>query len=479
MSLQFKYDSSRRKGIIEGDDLDEIRDHFSILNQAAAFARARGKRFIPQRKYAITGTGRFDLGLFHEINRYCIEQELSTPLVSKELAEALNTSYPSEIKPTRELAFDARPYQQAAILSALKFGRGIIEVATAGGKSFIAASLISSIHAKYPNLKCAFVVPDRGLVNQMFNDFAEYKVPFSFSKWTGDDPLNLFTNVVICNMGIIQSKESNTKWMEGVDLFIVDETHKLRKGNKICKIVDKAKTMHRFGFTGTLPEDKLDQWNIKGLIGPVIFRKKAWELKEEQYVAPVKAQILELAYNDVPKYEKGKSPRWNYDRDIEFITHNEFRNRLICTLSRNFKKNALILVDFLEHGDTISKAIRKACPGKKVYWVHGAIDVDERDRIKRIMETNDNVVCVAISKIFSTGISIKNLHYLVFAGGGKSKIKTLQSIGRLMRLHESKRDVYIIDIADKTTYGERHLTKRLAFYKKEKITYASKTIKED
>ena len=86
------------------------------------------------------------------------------------------------------------------------------------------------------------------------------------------------------------------------------------------------------------------------------------------------------------------------------------------------------------------------------------------------MEYKENVVCIAISKIFSTGINIKNLHYIIFSGGGKSKIKILQSIGRGLRLHASKSTLYIIDIADQLYYGIQHQLKRLDFYNQEHIS---------
>ena len=90
----------------------------------------------------------------------------------------------------------------------------------------------------------------------------------------------------------------------------------------------------------------------------------------------------------------------------------------------------------------------------------------------------DNVVVVAISKIFSTGINIKNLHYIIFGSGGKAKIKTLQSIGRGLRLHKNKSKLIIFDIGDDLQYGMRHLAKRLSHYDKENIEYGVQTIQE-
>ena len=78
------------------------------------------------------------------------------------------------------------------------------------------------------------------------------------------------------------------------------------------------------------------------------------------------------------------------------------------------------------------------------------------------MEQEDNVVCIAISKIFSTGINIKNLHNIIFAAIGKAKIKIIQSIGRTLRKHASKKRATIFDIWDNLKYGNNHILERLS-----------------
>ena len=87
------------------------------------------------------------------------------------------------------------------------------------------------------------------------------------------------------------------------------------------------------------------------------------------------------------------------------------------------------------------------------------------------MEEKKDIIVVAISKIFSTGINIKNLHYIMFAGGGKAKIKIIQSIGRGLRLHIDKKELIIFDIADNLRYGQRHMKQRLLLYDGERINY--------
>ena len=78
---------------------------------------------------------------------------------------------------------------------------------------------------------------------------------------------------------------------------------------------------------------------------------------------------------------------------------------------------------------------------KEIYFIRGEVDVEERRRVQKLMEEQNNICVIAISKIFSTGINIKNLHYLIFSAGGKAKVKIIQSIGRGLRLHSDKKQL--------------------------------------
>ena len=93
-----------------------------------------------------------------------------------------------------------------------------------------------------------------------------------------------------------------------------------------------------------------------------------------------------------------------------------------------------------------------------------------------VRDERRDVIVVAISKIFSTGINIPNLHNIIFASIGKAKIKIMQSIGRVLRLHPTKQTAVIFDIADNTKYGSRHVEERKKMYKLEKYEYSEKKI---
>ncbi|NBP03601.1 MAG: DEAD/DEAH box helicase, partial [Proteobacteria bacterium] len=453
--IDISFDSKKRLGIVSGDLFNEIREHFSVKNESAVFMRKYG-RFLPQRTYAITPTGRFEPGLFLEIKKFLTTNQYSQELkVHKEfLDEILPAKSRWKLDPKFNLnefnlSLPLRDYQKEIVDKALGIGRGTIVLATAGGKTLTAASLISKFFELNNALKCLYIVPDLGLVEQTNKDFMSYNVPFTCCKWTGTNPidLNIISNVTIANLGILQSKNSDLSWIENIDVLVVDEVHKLRKGNEINKILKRIKTPVRFGFTGTMPEDLLDQWNIIGKIGPIIYEKSSYQLRLESFVSNATALVCKLHYKNKPKY-----PETNYDAtdkyraEIDFLINNTFRNNFIAKITSKINKNILILVDYIEHGTLLEQTLKTTLTSKRIYFIRGEVEIQEREKIRNLMEESDDIIVVAISKIFSTGINIKNLHYIVFAGGGKAKIKILQSIGRGLRLHKDKTKLIIIDI---------------------------------
>jgi predicted helicase len=75
---------------------------------------------------------------------------------------------------------------------------------------------------------------------------------------------------------------------------------------------------------------------------------------------------------------------------------------------------------------------------RKVFFVHGGVDAEERELVREITERENNAIIVASYGTFSTGINIKNLHNVIFASPSKSRIRNLQSIGRVLRKEKTK-----------------------------------------
>lgn len=451
----------------EAELFDNIREHFSVENTGARFAR-RYARFAPRRKYVITPTGTCELGMYWEIRQYLIKKQINESIeVTDKLDKALKVGIEADL--FDDFKFTLREYQEEVIRKAMRLGTGTCVLGTGAGKTFTTAALIENffrLSKDKDTFKCLMLVPDLGLVTQTYEEFLNCGTTYKLTKWTGKNKPDLTANVIVANIGIIQSRFDENDWLKYIDLLIVDECHKITAGNKISKIVQQVKTPNKYGFTGTLPEDQLNKWSIIGKLGPVIYEKSSFELRLEDYLANVSIKILNIKYSPRPHF----SGQTGYRDELEYIYNNDRRNTIIQTLVSKLPNNTLIMVNHIAHGEIIEEYLNKI-EGKQVYFIQGSVDVEERESIKQIMETETNVVVIAISAIFATGVNVKNLHNIIFASGGKSFIRTVQSIGRGLRKHDSKDKLIIFDICDELNYGVAHCDKRKAIYDKEKIRY--------
>lgn len=474
LNVTIDYDSGRRKGILITDYLSNIREHFSIEDSSQVFKRRFAVGYRPQtRQYAITPQGRFEPRLFYTIIEYL--RTLDVPLnvtITDKFRESITTEDISAEEIVK-LNLPLRDYQEETVKVALQNKSGVIILPTSAGKTLVIATLTRSLQQQIVRNKTLILVPDIQLVTQTYSDFIEYGIPESdITKWTGSFEPNPEANIVISNIQILQSEKQDLSLLKTIDILVVDEVHKLKQGNKVNKIIDQIPARFRYGLTGTLPDNKIDQWNILGKIGKIIYQKQSIDLRDQNYISQVTVAILKVTYSVLPKFTKPSAvnPTAGYEEEILFLQNNSFRNGIITKIVNGVDKNTLIMVDRIAHGEELLRVLSEAT-AKKVYFVHGGIDVEEREEIRRLMEEQDNVVCIAISKIFSTGINIKNLHNIVFAAIGKARIKIIQSIGRSLRKHASKKRATIFDIGDNLRYGNAHLAQRIELYDREQIPY--------
>jgi len=472
--IEFTLEKSKIR--LKCNEFESIREHFSVKDETARFRlRGRSRFAAPSRVYCITPTGLFEYGMFFDILTYIKKERPNEQIIVGDGILELVKPGLGECRVYDNLKHELRDYQRQALLKALNSGRGVLKMGTGAGKTLTIASLLMSVFTVNKNFKCLIIVPDLSLVSQTYSDFEEYNVLFKATRWTGKIKPDLTANVIIANLGILQSRFDDYDFLKYVDILVIDECHKLKKSNKINKMVEAINTNNKFGLTGTLPDNKVDEWNILGKLGNVIYDKDSYSLREENYLTTVNVSFLKIKYKKQPKSVKDQNP---YKTELDFLYANEFRNNIITTLCAKFKNNSLVLVNHLIHGDALYNELIKH-KDKQVFFVKGEMEVEVRDEIKKIMETNNNVVCIAMSSIFSTGINIKNIHMIIFASGGKSFVRTIQSIGRGLRLHDNKDKLVIIDIVDNLKYGIRHAEKRQEIYKLEKINYKSTEIVEN
>ena len=228
---------------------------------------------------------------------------------------------------------------------------------------------------------------------------------------------------------------------------------------------------YRYGFTGTLDGTQTHKWVLEGLFGPSYKIIRTDELMQKGHVAKLDINILLLKHQP-KKFE-------NYEEEIQYLISHNQRNNFIKNLVLDIKGNSLILFSRVEtHGQPLYELINSSkTDNRHVFFVHGGVDTEDREKVREITEKESNAIIVASYGTFSTGINIKNLHNVIFASPSKSRVRNLQSIGRGLRKSNTKTKAVLYDIADDISFKSRrnytlnHLMERIKIYNEENFNY--------
>ena len=371
-------------------------------------------------------------------------------------------------------AFRPRDYQVEAVYDALRYNRKLLISPTASGKSFMIYSVVR-FHVGMKR-KVLLVVPTTSLVEQMFKDFQDYgwdAENHCHRIYAGRERVNTNEVTITTWQSVYQLDRS---FFEEYDVIIGDEAH-LFKSKSLIGIMDKLHhAKYRYGFTGTLDGTQTHKWVLEGLFGPSYKVTQTKKLQDEGHLAKLDIQCIVL---------KHKPQKFDvFEDEIQFLIGHPTRNKFISNLALDLKGNTLILYARVEsHGAVLYEDLNnRAEEDRKVFFIHGGVDAEDREEVRSITEEQDNAIIVASYGTFSTGINIKNLHNVIFASPSKSRIRNLQSIGRVLRKGKNKVKAKLFDIADDTTYNSRknytlnHFIERVKIYNQEQFNYDISTI---
>jgi len=315
------------------------------------------------------------------------------------------------------------------------------------------------------------VVPTTSLVEQMYKDFEDYGWDvgsFCHKIYAGKER-ETNSQVIITTWQSIYKLPR--KYFERFSVVIGDEAHQFKSKSLISIMTKLSDAKYRFGFTGTLDGTQTHKWVLEGLFGPSYKIIKTDELMKKGHLATLDINVLLLKHSP-NKFE-------TFEDEVQYIIGHEKRNRFIRNLALDLKGNTLILFARVEaHGQPLYEMINnKKIDNRNVFFIHGGVDTEDREKVRAITEKESNAIIVASYGTFSTGINIKNLHNIIFASPSKSRIRNLQSIGRVLRKGDKKTKATLYDIADDIRYKSRknytlnHLIERIKIYNEENFNY--------
>jgi superfamily II DNA or RNA helicase len=375
--------------------------------------------------------------------------------------------------------FEARDYQIDAIYHSLKFNRALLLSPTASGKSFIIYALIryySHLIKDKSNNKCLLVVPTTSLVEQMYSDFKTYgwNVKKNCHRLYSGYSNQTDKKVLISTWQSLYKLPK--KYFEQFGAVFGDEAH-LFKSKSLTELMTKLENCkYRIGLTGTLDGTQTHKLVLEGLFGAVNKVTSTKKLMDKKQLSnlTIRCLILKHTEENSKMVTKGK-----YQDEVDYLVSSESRNNFLRNLAIKMKGNTLVLFQLVEkHGKNLYEIIKeKAADDRKVFYIFGGVEADEREAIRGITEKEKDAIIVASYGTFSTGVNIRNLHNIIFASSSKSRIRNLQSIGRGLRLGDNKTNAVLYDIADDLTYKSKenftlkHFQERVSIYTQEEFDY--------
>ena len=362
-----------------------------------------------------------------------------------------------------------RDYQLDAVQHSIRNGRCILVSPTASGKSFIIYILIRYYQQILENSHILLLVPRSSLVEQMYTDFQDYgwdSEKFCHRIYAGKDK----TSPKLVHISTWQSiYQLPKKHFEKYKVIIGDEVHTFAAKSLKTIMQKTTDCPYKFGLTGTLDDAESHHLVLEGLFGSVKKVTTTKQLMDSKQISDLKIIGIVLTYSEDECIIR------EYNKEIKFITEHPQRNNLIRNLSIDLKGNTLVLFSLIKHGQLLHELIKeRADVNRKTFFVFGGTNSETRENIRKIVEQERDAIVVASFGVFSTGINIRNLHNIIFASPYKSRIRNLQSIGRGLRIHESKVTARLYDIADNfnnNNHTIKHFIKRIGIYNQEEFDY--------
>ena len=454
----------------------ELSDHFTFDIPGAKFMpQYRSKHWDGKIRLFSTHNGEIYVGLLDKIiswaknHQYSIEFEnnkfYGTPFEENELISYEGVSeYMNKISKHKP-----RDYQIDAVCDALKYNRKLLISPTASGKSLMIYSVVRYYIESQKRI--LLIVPTTSLVEQMYKDFEDYgwnAEEYCHKIYSGKEKSTDLPVVITTWQSIYKL---DRKFFKDFEVVIGDEAHQFKSKSLISIMTKLDDAKYRFGFTGTLDGSQTHKWVLEGLFGPSYKVTQTKDLIDKGHLSKLQIRVLLLKHNEHQFND--------YEEEIQYLINHQKRNNFIKNLVNDLKGNTLVLFSRVEsHGTPLYELINNSVDkNRKVFYVHGGISTEEREKVREITEKESNAIIVASYGTFSTGINIKNLHNVVFSSPSKSRIRNLQSIGRVLRKGDSKTKAILYDIADDITYKSKknytlnHLIERIKIYNEEKFNY--------
>lgn len=484
MKLQIIYKDYVRCQVIglTPEDRSKAYEHFSVFIPTARFMPSYKIGQFDGYKRFFSLTGLFYVNLLDELysildmSKYEVEETYNDSLIKDDFEfNNIDETFLSDYIWYNGHRLEGQPVElmdhQVDIVNAcLNNHRCIIEASTSAGKTLCALAL-ARIISNYGRF--IIIEPSKDLTLQTANVFKS--LGFTDVGVCGCGIRELDKKVTICTWQTINSLNKRRKSVDldddkrelsaeelkqlinGTVGLLYDEVH-TAKSHEISKIMETIfkDVPVRWGLTGTVPKAKSDYYSVLTALGKVVHHLESKELQDKGILAKCNINIIRM--EDDLQFR-------TYMDEIEYLSTNINRLKFIGNLIHNVTQtsgNSLILVNRIKTGEFLEEFINSL--GTNAIYIDGSVNSKTRFKEYESIKTENNKCIIATSAIASTGLDIPRIFNLIFMDYPASFVRTIQSIGRGLRLGKDKNEVNIFDICSTTPFSRKHLNTRIHYY---------------
>lgn len=462
--------------------LTDDQDLFRVLRSMLSY-KTTGVEFTEAYKngwngitYLINKKGYFFSGLFDKVSEFLKDhkatfevEDLREPLINN---DSIDLS-----KILKKIKMIPRDYQERIVKSACSNRKGIIRACTGSGKTLCTAMITAQI-----NKPTIIYVIGLDLLKQFHDLFSKlFKEPIGYigdgvckieriniaSIWTIGSALNISKKNIV--------KDDEEDYEEKFDVSQTTKILELLEKTKVhifdeCHVVtcDTIQSIHKkidpeyiYGFSGTPYRDDNTDLLIHGILGEQIVDVTASELIDKGILAQPIIKFIAIPPVSMPLAQYQTVYK-------SYVVDNAVRNSIILQQTKELlekKYTPLVLFKQIRHGNTLLDMMQES--GIKCEMLYGNDSLKRRTEVKELL-LDKKIDVILASTIFDLGVDIPMLNSLILCGGGKSSIRALQRIGRVIRAFPGKKFSAIVDFYDQIKFLKKHSVIRYNIYSSEK-----------
>ncbi|MCX8153023.1 MAG: DEAD/DEAH box helicase family protein [Candidatus Bathyarchaeota archaeon] len=360
------------------------------------------------------------------------------------------------------------PYQEEAFKRWVENGcRGVICIATAGGKTFIGLKAVETL--KQSTL---VLVPTLALVDQWAQRFREVLGVETGTYGGGKRDLSWVT-ISTYDSAYIHAEELGDKFV----LLIADEVHHIFAPG-YSQATEMFAAPYRLGLTSTLHRADMRHLDAPRLIGSVVYEASHEELAGT-YIAPYEHQkvFVELTPQEKAEYERYWSVYTDYlaqrglemksemdfqkliklsafdpkareallarNKALKVALNSEVKMRFLAEQLKNSSEKTLIFTQFNSLVYAISK--RFLVPA----ITHKTSEAERRLILSRFR--SGEYTTIVTSQVLDEGLDVPDASRGIVLSGSGSQRQHIQRLGRLLRKSSSGKVATLIEVVSKET----------------------------